>query len=306
MKNIPLSQACIHNELQLPLTLKWRQCRDMPCRMMELKSVTVGQKVFVGGGDTDLSGYDDEQCHTVYQYHPPTDQWERLTRYEYMYFAMAILTDKLTLVGGCTPQCKMTNQIAVWETEGWTHPYPPMATPRYSPAVATYDRCLVVAGGMKLGVPLDTVEVLNTTSRQWLSTSPLPVKCYNMTSAIVNHELFLMGGTLTTGALTVSLPSAITNTSTKWHSIHAPPLEGSAAIAASGSVLAIGGFHGSIYNTAKAIYVYQPVTNDWEKVGDLPFARSNCSCTLLPSGEILIVGGRHSTGYTSRVDAAAF
>ena len=188
---------------------------------------------------------DDEQCHTVYQYHPPTNQWKRLTRYEYMCFAMAILTDKLTLVGGCTQQCKMmTNQIAVWEAEGWTHPYLPMATPRYSPAVATYDRCLVsmVAGGMKLGVPLDSVEVLNTTSRQWLSTSPLPMKCYNMTSAIVNHELFLMGGTLTKEVLTVSLHSAITNTSTKWHSIRAPPLQGSAAIAASGSVLAIGGF----------------------------------------------------------------
>ena len=291
--------------------------------MVDLQSVTMGRKVFFGGGDKyNDEQYDDEQCHTIYQYHPPpTDRWEPLTRYEYKCFAMAILNDKLTLVGGCntsTQPFKMTNQIAVWEAEGkfqrWTHPYPPMATPRYSPAVATYDTCLVVAGGRKFGGPLDSVEVFNTTSRQWLSTSPLPVKCDNMTSAIVNHELFLVGGTLTTEALVLSLQdiarssvhSAITNTSTNWCSIPSPPLKYSAAIAVSGSVLAIGGVHDGVYDTAKDIYVYQPVTNDWKKVGDLPCARSNCSCTLLPSGEILIVGGRQSKGYTTRVDAAAF
>ena len=312
-ENIPLSQVHPPSGLQLPLdNLKWRRCKDMPCRMVDLQSVTVGRKVFFGGGDKyNDEQYDDEQCHTVYRYHPPpTDRWERLTRYEYKCFAMAILTDKLTLVGGCntsTHPYKITNQIAVWGmSQRWTYPYPRMDTPRYSPAVATYERYLVVAGGRKFGGPLDSVEVLNTTSRQWQSTSPLPVKCDNMTSAIVNHKLFLVGGTLTTEALTVSLPSAITNTSMKWRSIPAPPLKCSAAIAASGSVLAIGGVHGGVYDTAKAIYVYQPVTNDWKKVGDLPFARSNCSCTLLPSDEILIVGGRHSTGYTSHVDTVAF
>ena len=60
-----------------------------------------------------------------------------------------------------------------------------------------------------------------------------------------------------------------------------------------------------VYETATAIYAYQPATNDWKKVGDLPFPRSYCSCTLLPSGEILVIGGRYSKGYTSRVDAAA-
>ena len=122
---------------------------------------------------------------------------------------MTILTDKLTLVGGFNiSTLNVTNQVAVWEGEGtprgWTHPYPPMTTPRSSPAVATYGDRLVVAGGNKSfrsGDTLATVEVLNTTSHQWLSASPLPVRCAFMTSAIVNQELFLLGGTLTTEAL---------------------------------------------------------------------------------------------------------
>ena len=314
---IPLSQARLPSGLQLPLTLKWRRCKDMPCGMVSLQSVRLGEDVFVGGGGTDSVRGDDD--HTVYQYHSLTDQWVPLPRYECRYFAMATLTNKLTLVGGIntsTPLYKATNQIAVWDTEGmsqgWTHPYPPMPTPRHSPAVATHDKRLVVAGGYGDDDPLATVEVLDTTSRQWLSTSPLPVKCSVMTSAIVNQELYLLGGTLTTETLVVSLPeitrssvnSATTNTSAEWRTLPSPPLKRSAAISVHGSVVAIGGRHGNTSSTA--IHVYQPATNNWKKVGDLPSPRYSCTSTLLPNGEILVAGGADSKmKRTSRVDAAA-
>ena len=292
--------------------------------MAYLQSVRLGEDVFVGGGSTvslPILSLRDDDDHTVYQYHPPTDQWVPLPRYECVWFAMATLTNKLTLVGGfntSTPSWQVTNQIAVWDTEGmsrgWTHPYPPMPTPRRSPAVATHDKRLVVAGGSKsLSLdPLATVEVLDTTSRQWLSISPLPVKCSSITSAIVNQELYLLGGTLTTDTLVVSLPeitrssvnSATTNRSAQWRKLPTPPLESSAAISVHGSVVAIGGRHGNDRSTA--IHVYQPATNNWKKVGDLPSPRYSCTSTLLPSGEILVAGGYDSNGKrTSRVDAAA-
>ena len=162
--------------------------------MSDLQSVTVRQKVFVGEGGTDYC----DDAHTVYEYDEDSNQWVSLPRYDCRKFAMTILTDKLTLVGEInTSTGKMTNQVAVWEGEGtsreWTHPYPPMTTPRYSPAVATYGDRLVVAGGYH-GGNLATVEVLNTTSHQWLSASPLAVGCAFMTSAIVDQELFLLGG----------------------------------------------------------------------------------------------------------------
>ena len=87
---------------------------------------------------------------------------------------MAALQKKLTLVGGLdtsTQTLKATNQIAVWEEKGmshqWTHPYPPMPTHRYSPAVATHNQWLVVAGGYDDGHnELAAVELLNTDSQQ--------------------------------------------------------------------------------------------------------------------------------------------
>ena len=311
---ILLSQAHPTSGLQLPLTLKWRQCRDMPCAMEGPRSVTVRHKVFVGGGTTD-SWYGDD-AHTVYEYDEASNQWVSLPRYKYRRFAMVILTGKLTLVGGRNTSRGSTNQVAVWEGEGtsqgWTHPYPPMTTSRYSPAVATYGDMLVVAGGRNSGGdPLATVEVLNTTSHQWLSASPLPMGCSSMTSAIVNQELFLLGGTLTTASLVVSLPditwssvhSTTTNRSVQWHTLPAPPLKRSAAISLCGSVLAIGGLHG--IESSTAIHVYQPATNNWNMIGDLPCPRSSCTCTLLSSGHILVAGGYDGNGmHTNRVDAA--
>ena len=225
---------------------------------------------------------------------------------------MAILTDKLTLVGGLSTSTESTNQVAVLEGEGksskWTHPYLPMTTPRCNPAVATCGDRLVVAGGREslFGGDLATVEVLNTTTKKWLSASPLPVGCSEMTSALVNQELFLLGGTLISESLVVSLSnitqssvnSDTTNGSTQWHTICAPPLERSAALSLCGSLLAIGGLHGNKSSTA--IHIYQPAMKNWRNIGDLPCPRSSCSCTLLPSGHILVAGGLDS----KRVDAA--
>ena len=269
--------------------------------------VMVEEKLYIGGG---VTVSDD---HTVWQYE--SDQWVRLEHYQYWWFAMAAVKKKLTLVGGRDPSTyRVTNEIAVWERKGvshqWTHPYPPMPTPRDSPAVATHNQWLVVAGGRDVGYnDLAAVDLLNTDTRQWLSTTPLPVKCGHVTTAIVQDELYLVGGSLTT-TLVVSLPDLVStdsaNTAKSWRTLHAPPLERSAAITLHGALLAIGGCHGNDRSKLTAIHVYQPATNNWKQVGELPTARSECGCTLLPSGELLVAGGYdRNVELTTRVDVAA-
>ena len=108
---------------------------------------------------------------------------------------MAVLQDQLTLVGGQDPSTRRrTNQISVWDSQQWTHPYPPMPTPRHSATVATYIKWLVVAGGNDDNSYLSTVEIMDTTNKQWFTAIPLPVRCYDMVSAIVGDEWYFMGG----------------------------------------------------------------------------------------------------------------
>ena len=276
----------------------------------------VEEKLYIGGG---VSHSDDD--HTVWQYE--SDQWVGLERYQWRCFAMAAVKKQLTLVGGCTSPWQVTNEIAVWERKGvshqWTHPYPFMPTRRSSPAVATHNQWLVVAGGRDDDLLLNdlaAVELLNTDTRQWLSTTPLPVECNRVTTAIVQDELYLVGGTLTT-TLVVSLPDLVStdsaNTAKLWRTIPSPPLESSAPITLLGAMLAVGGVdqHNirarmKPYQPATtAIHVYQPATNNWKKVGELPTARDHCACTLLPSGELLVAGGYDSNyKLTTRVDVA--
>ena len=301
-------------KLQLPLRLRWKQHDCLPFAMAFLHSVVAQGRVYVGGGAAD-----DE--HTVMVYEQGAG-WGTLPRYQYSRFAMAVLQDQLTLVGGRDQSGKkVTNQIAVWDSQQWTHPYPSMPTPRSQLAVVTYIKWLVVAGGYVGNHCLSTVEIMDTTNKQWFTTTPLPVKCRDMRSAIVAEECYFMGGFtnqpipngqpnkqvfhVSISAITSQAPSQSAITPVQWHTLPDTPLALSAALALRGSLLAVGGRR-STEDPSSAIHLYQPGSGQWVKVGDLPTARDACSCTLLPSGEILIAGGFSSyANYTSRVDVAS-
>ena len=200
---------------------------------------------------------------------------------------------------------KTTNRVAVYSPSqrSWTQPYPPLKTPRYLPAVSTYHQRLVVAGGID---DSGTVEILDISVRhcQWLSATGLPVSCHLMSAAITDGTLYLLGGSLGTKVLSVSL-SALTETDkqpAQWRTLPDTPLKSSTAIAVHGSLLAVGGSHGG--QRSSAIHVYDQ-KNKWNKVDDLPTEKQECACCLLPSGEILVAGGRDRNGWTSRMDVAA-
>ena len=259
--------------------------------------------------------------HDIHRYDPQTQQWTNLPEYQYWNFTMIEVKNQLTLVGGCvrstsSSRTTVTDAVAVYSTsQGWTQPYPPMNTPRISPAVSIYHQHLVVAGGYGYRGYLATVEILDTSTShgQWLSITSmsLPVGCSQMSATIVHDTLYLLGGSLGKQVLSMSLP-ALTQTDkspAQWCTLPDTPLEGSTVIAVHGSILAVGGSRetGGWHNYreySSAIHVYDPEENMWTKVGDLPTERSCCACCLLPNGEILFAGGEDHNGSTKRMDMA--
>ena len=275
----------------------------MPRAMRRPQSVTVDTVVYIAdrwcGGD-------------ILRYDPHNNQWTALPEYQYWYFTITELTHQLVVVGGWDVSTyKMIKTVSVYcpSERSWKHPYPPMNTPRDYPAVSTYHQRLVVAGGRDDSyTDLATVEILDTSAShcQWLSAAPLPVRCSLMSAAITHGTLYLLGGTLGKKVLSVPL-SALTQTDkppAQWRTLPDAPLEDSTAIAVHGSLLAVGGSHGR--QRSSAIHVYDQEKNAWNKVGDLPTERTYCACCLLPSGEILVAGGKDKEGRNiSRMDAAA-
>lgn len=265
--------------------------------------------LYMGGG---LAGNDRDAC-TVMMYDTESDEWSSLPKYRYKRFAMTVINSRLTVIGGRDPSTnKMTNQLAAFTpmSKRWAYPYPPMPTPCEQPAVSTYDIWLVVAGGSHDGCPLATVELLNTSTKQWLSTSSLPTMYGIVTSTTDNDDWYII--TVNKQVFRASLPDIISQTICKstdinsheqWYRLPDAPLNYPAAIAFRGALLMVGGEH----RTSRTdIHFYQPEKKKWIKVGNLPTPRYNCSCILLPNGELLVAGGYDSPGqYTRRVDVAA-
>ena len=190
---------------------------------------------------------------TVVVYDTHNREWSTLPKHpgQVTSFGMAAVKNQLTLVGGLNlfPH-KVTDKLAVWELESkqWTSPYPPMHTARYGLAVATYSEWMAVAGGCGDDGHLNSVEILNSTEKQWYSAAPLPMECTQMISAVVRDEWYLLecfnrDETIQQG-FAASLPALIllrgNTSSTPWRIIPSAPLKSTAALATRDLLFAVG------------------------------------------------------------------
>ncbi|XP_064407259.1 uncharacterized protein LOC135352069 isoform X3 [Halichondria panicea] len=284
-------------DLRPPLTLKWRRGKDMPIKMgITVQSVVIGDTVYVGGGSADN---DRDRC-TVMKLEQ--DQWTKLLEYTAMWFAMTSLANRLVLVGGHNPRSKKcTNQLAVFESGEWTHPYPPMNIARYSSTAVSFNNHIIVAGGEDDKVRISSVEVLDVASRRWYIAQSLPNPRSDLKSTLIGNTLYLMGECDQTRAtktvyyvdLDELIAKALSNldTPTLWQTLQEVPLMLSAPLSIGRSLLAVGGADDR-FNSSSSIHLYQPDTRRWVKVGDLPTTRFWCTCSVLPSGEVIVAGGQ--------------
>ena len=282
----------------------------MPVKMgATVQSVVISESVYVGGGIADNLC---DEC-TVMKLDLQRDEWIQLPQYSAMFYAMTSLDNQLVLVGGQSIVTReRTNQIAVFESGQWTNPFPPMNVSRSYTSTVFYFNCLIVAGGSGEQGPLSSVEILDVPSRRWYLAESLPNPQSRMKSTLIGNTLYLMGRFEHTDSTKmvhkVDLKLLIQKTqfkqasSTLWQSTEDTPLKRSAPLNVGGSLLAVGG-RDDHDNPSSSIHLYQPDTRRWVKVGDLPTARYDCTCSVLPSGEVIVAGGQTGPlNYLSTVD----
>ena len=169
------SQDSLPGELRPSLPLEWREGTSMPIGMSyEVHSVAIGDAVYVGGGE---AGNDGDDC-TVMKLNQ--NQWTKLPEYSAKHFAMTSLANRLVLVGGDDPRNNIrSNQLAVFESAEWTHPYPPMKIARYSPTAVSFNNHIIVAGGCNYtSRRTSSVEVLDMESKIRYTAQSLYLKSY--------------------------------------------------------------------------------------------------------------------------------
>ena len=259
---------------------------------------------------------------TVIVYDPQKDSCSTLPPYACHYFSMAVVNNQLILVGG--RDSKVTNKLGVWDESSsmWTHPFPPMTTACSRPTTVTHkDRWLIVIGGSGGdNHRLSRVEILDTFSKQWHSSTPMPKSqgCTHTLTATIGSTCYLMGGyvyqysaqkrvlsvpldELVSQAQAVGGSSPPTPSISPWQILPDTPLQYSAPLALNGILLAVGGKSGKAMNT---IYAYHAERKEWVKAGEMPTERARCSCIVLPSGEIMVVGTKELNPIAQQVHLA--
>ena len=283
----------------------------MPVEMLRSQVVSIGEKVYIGGG---LPGGDKHDTFQVFQYDPSRDEWSRLPPCQVIGFAMAHFAGNLITVGGQIVGGGLTGKVYCFrkQSQMWEEFLKPMPTARYHLSVVTTQSAIVASGGRThvrggMAVFCATVEVYISETSQWYTADPLPVPCGGMTSVTIADTWYLLGGIGTGGkSLTTVLYAPLTALIQKatlptdqsashtsvWKNLPDTPLKASAAASLSGNLLAVGGYN-VVTPSSPALYVFFPLTNSWVRVttGDLPEPRWACIAVQLPSNQLLVVGG---------------
>ena len=263
-----------------------------------IQSVIIQEMMYVGGDASPIIN-----TYIVMTYNIISQEWSQLPRYTARYFAMTVIHNKLTLVGGCDHNNRDTSALGVWDTDGrkWTQPYIPMPTPHYDSSAVVYRQWLIVAGGWSDKTIVSSVEILDISSNQWYRAPSTPVPRSSMTSAVVGDTWYLMGGYGNERAAdqvlySVSLSALVSHTNITseriWNTITSLGLYYSTPFCMGESLLAVGGMKSDTLLNVSTVLHYTPDSDgQWTEVGQLPMPLHSSVCTMTSNSCILLAGG---------------
>ena len=210
-----------------------------------------------------------------------------------------VLIGTLTSIGGYLDG-KPTNTLYSLVGKSWDEVFPPMATERVHPAVVNITTHLVVAGGRQdcQESALATVEILNINNFQWYSAGSLPVCHPEMT--ICNGYFYCSEGNSIYSCVDEDL---LQSRSDAWKRLASIPVPNNSSLAVmSGHVMVVGGTDDPLGdNPTGVIHCYDASTDSWNVIGEMPTPRSSVLTAVLPTNELVVVGGHLQLGHSCSI-----
>ena len=300
-----------HPPKEQKVTLNWRDGGRAPFTMRRGAAV-------VDGGVAYFMHCEGQTC----SYNSTNKKWSELPKYPYRhgeYGSLAVVNGQLTAIGGHDDTWTYTNKLLTlresWLRRSWSDVFPPMPTKRRGTTAVTSTEHLIVAGGSTgqgFADSINTVEVMDTKTLVWSTVASLPHPYCLASATIFGDHLYMLGGVddkgKTKSVLTCSLTELLQSSSSSssvWHRVADAPAYLSTCAAVNGQLLAVGGCEEGHKVTA-AIHKYNPTTNSWDHISNMPTARDYCLVAVLPTNEMMAVGGRISYMLnTDKVDIAS-
>ena len=300
----------------------------MPMGILGAQAVVIGEKAYIGGGAMAVKkvrrsgegvvggSTDGEEKRraqlSILEYSMTGEgpQWRTIVA-PTAGFAMAAVDSQLIIAGGVVPGADQVSvlQVSVLDSDNktWTQPFPAMPTARFMPSSVGYKRWLVVVGGSVTADcenPLNVVEVLDTSSKQWYTASPLPSPTFRPSLAIIQDTLNIayvdftkkiqltnqiVIPTLISKAISCAQASPNNLSPTEWQELPDTLTTLPALVSFHGHLLAVGASD----SPSSTIAMYLPHTQQWQKVAELPTPRLGCACCFLPpTKQLLVFGGQ--------------
>ena len=308
-------------------TLRWREAKKAPCRMDR------GPNAIVDG---DMVYLIDDGTRTIYAYKSTDATWDKLPECETGLCSLAVVNNLLTTIGGGDSGGKMTNQLFSLTGEGrsktWIEVFQSMPTKRSSSVVVCTGQALIVAGGVGQCLKtLRTVEVMDIDTKEWSPAADLPEPLCRASITICHNRIYIIGGCSDRGPtksvytctltdlflscrsrslgerLAQSLSLTSPARSNVWNKVADLLVIGSTCVTLHGQLLAIGGCDSKDKPTSN-VRIYHPTSNKWEVISKMKISRWYCFAAVLPTNELMVVGGfttRRMFSETDSVEIAA-
>ena len=255
------------------VTFNWRKCRDKP------EGIRVHDQPVAFKGKLYARGLS-RGTQTVVEYTPGHDQWTDLPPPPADYFTIATLRSKLLVVGGMDKFTAKTNTILTFDEhfQQWIQSHPTMPIALTNPVVIGYQDHLIVADNDRI----PDVNILDTTSNKWKTAQPLPSTDYYHT-VLTEDTLYLVGWNTQT-VLRAHVPTLISGAkSGVWETLPNTPYYWSSPVTIGNTLLTMGGRDKPSWvgKRTTSIQMYNPTTNQWTRVGNLPEPVDHPRCIVM-------------------------
>jgi N-acetylneuraminic acid mutarotase len=223
-----------------------------------------------------------------------------------------LLPSGLVLVAGGSDNSGSLSSAELYNssTQTWS-PAGSLATARnFATATLLPSGLVLVAGGYATsGAPLSSAELYNPATNAWLPTGSLAsARGTAVATLLPSGQVLVAGGYGTGGPLgSAELYNPTTRAWSSAGSLATARYSGTETLLLSGQVLVAGGCsqvqdnEGDCADVSTA-ELYNPTANTWSPTGSLATARDSDTATLLPSGQVLVAGGKGSAGYLSSAE----
>ena len=163
---------------------------------------------------------------------------------------------------------------------------------------------VLVTGGRGTQGDLARALLYDPASNTWSAAASLATaRAYHTATLLPSGQVLVVGGVSTYGPLaSAELYDPASNTWSAAASLATARAYHTATLMPSGQVLAVGGYSdGQSGGYQASAELYDPASNTWRAAASLATARTSHTATLLPSGQVLVVGG-YNGGYQASAE----